>query len=1410
MAFRSVSLAAVLTLTTCAASEAKPLLRYTTQGDKVVDWTPLVERGHRIDKATRFGGAPSLAVERDKANRAALPYGCRWISRPVQVVSGQLYTVCAQVRTAGVSGGAVGFQVNFYRSPERAAAGAFTATAAFEKLVRTSVDWTFAAHTFRVPEGVEHAVVWLKADREFEGQAWFNQVHLVAGQGVPVPVTDTPPKVDGDLSDPAWKQALQCYGYYALGEPVTEVSTVMRVLFTKDAFYLAARCTEPNPDRMLRNAVANDDPNIWRDDSVELFVAAEPTSSDYHQFIFNTLGKHTDWYRKNLKYNARGVTSRVRVAGDRWTLEARIPLTNFVTGFVPGQDEEARRWRIGLCRNRYAGKVYHMHWGPRRQYHRPHNFVPIHAEAEPIALSVNLDYWTRAEAVDRKKNKVAFVDKPLFRELLTDEPRRFRKHTGFVWRHPFQASLETFALKYGLPYDREAFMKRYRDVGMGAYEVWWGSLDNAGYPTKPEVQQAVDRTGIPIYYYARFHGAIADPRVKHVPTVPRDSSHFGLVAGKRIIFDPDVLALAIEDLERTVRSNPKRLVGVSVGDEVFMIQDRLVQAMWELWHRKQITYPFLDREAERIRTEFGYGKYGPPEGHADKNPFRWIAMYKWFNEGCVRVTKRFGDTIRKLNPALIVASADDSLRYAYGVSRIAPHVDVWTGQLGHRHASADAFTYMFNTKRAHDTSGKPVWPAAHFENMHASHTANEIVALWSGVIASGGEGIQSWPSDHRGTRVRGLGQNIFTQYDYYGHPPRTDATLYVCKQLLSLPKVKFPKPEAAILQSNITAFSQPKWTGTETGDVMEGLYTLLGPRCGTWFEFVEDFQLLDGKKDLARYQAVFMPAAKFGTAKVVRQITDYVRDGGTLVIADPETFTFLDDGSDATGFLKTVAGVTLAGENAKALAGLSIRLTEQAGALGLRRGDLLTMASPVNAFAIKTAEGVQTLARYQNGGAAVTLHRFGKGRCFYFAFNPGALEVTKKQPWIELFRTLCKQMGLTTGRDIWRFQLPLLPEEKREVPKLTCLTGNHFQWWLNVTHEEQNAATAGMQYRYSRGPDRIPDAGGENGWIPFSKGDLTDRRTALRSVKQRIKEGDDRDWVVGFGPGPAMNITLDFGQGLTVDEFALVYTGVLPRVDVEASDDGRGWKRVGRFDARTVTTVDRHRVPLSSHKCRYLKLSFAPRQGELTLSEIEVWGQGAKLEGELADPAATGPRPEGHLIRNPGFEKVAKLDFRALHREITSRQWNLEGKLFPEGWALNWRAQKQAFITIVDGGAHTGRYCVKVWPAPGRTKKLPSLYSEKVPVGKPPVDVEVSVWARGKGRIGLTLYTYGLQRGQVKSIPFSGRKQFPLTGEWKKYTATLRVANDSIQHVRLALEHTPGKQGGECFYDDASLRMSGW
>jgi len=168
--------------------------------------------------------------------------------------------------------------------------------------------------------------------------------------------TQAPPELDGRLDDAGWKQARAYHLARTLdGAGDAPQPTEVRLLRDARTLYLAFRCTEPLLGKLQASRRGRDG-EIWRDDSIEVFIGAGDT---YYQFGVNAVGSTMDAQRKDASWNSgfRAAAARGRAA---WTAEMAIPLAA-----MAGEGEPPAKWTASFNRNRHAaGTWQESAWSP--------------------------------------------------------------------------------------------------------------------------------------------------------------------------------------------------------------------------------------------------------------------------------------------------------------------------------------------------------------------------------------------------------------------------------------------------------------------------------------------------------------------------------------------------------------------------------------------------------------------------------------------------------------------------------------------------------------------------------------------------------------------------------------------------------------------------------------------------------------------------------------------------------------------------------------------------------------------------------------------------------------------------------------------------------------------------------------
>jgi hypothetical protein len=131
--------------------------------------------------------------------------------------------------------------------------------------------------------------------------------------------------------------------------------TQVRVAWNDESLLVHMTCFEPKIENLVARAARNDAEEIWKDDSVELFLDSTEAAGKDLQFIVNSRGTVWDALRKGsslpdpLWNSAASVESRVDA--NRWTVLFRIPWSDL--GLTKAGS--GLKLKANFCRNREIG-----------------------------------------------------------------------------------------------------------------------------------------------------------------------------------------------------------------------------------------------------------------------------------------------------------------------------------------------------------------------------------------------------------------------------------------------------------------------------------------------------------------------------------------------------------------------------------------------------------------------------------------------------------------------------------------------------------------------------------------------------------------------------------------------------------------------------------------------------------------------------------------------------------------------------------------------------------------------------------------------------------------------------------------------------------------------------------------------
>jgi hypothetical protein len=646
----------------------------------------------------------------------------------------------------------------------------------------------------------------------------------------------------------------------------------------------------------------------------------------------------------------------------------------------------------------------------------------------------------------------------------------------------------------------------------------------------------------------------------------RDGSDYKY-EGYPFLCDPAVSKAFIKSIDKELKEHGDVIWAVSAGDEIYEHDEKTGV---ELFATKKNEYDFIRQADQEVKSKYGGGRYGMPQDLHDNNPFRWIAYRKWLNDRYTAIYKEFYRHAKAIKPDVLVASIDPiAFHHPFDFSRASEYCDILRHQLYPRRDSHFA-KFGFLTKLLVDLSGVEVWPCAHVEEYAASFTPEEVLEMIGQIFRNGGNGLDYYLDDTVGRRAKVK----YMQMEYFGAPDRWQIEMALASEMRKMKKLKFPKADCAILYSCDSYASQ---TGIPT-DEAEIAYMLLGPNAGSWFTFIDDYQIERRRVTLSDYKVIYVPFAPYERRDVVQQLADYIKAGGIMVCGDPFAFSYDDQGNK----------------------------------LDAARKELLGPKAPL--IGDPVIEAKPQKKNYPN----MTVRTLGKGRIYYFASNPFVRGSLSNKDCIKYFKQLQVKLGVKTDQKIWRFQFPTSLIKKPPLPSEECLTGNYIYWQGCTPLSLKNLEIAGT-YSYSLAPDSINDQGGIRD-IPFTRGDLTDRQGAPLAGNVDLGKSPLSDWVVQYKTKDSFNITFDLKNEYSVKKIKLFYShnGVRPGIRVDGSVDGRTWTPMGSIASVSESKADVRDVdiPLSGSPVRYLRINFDKRdEGNiLTLSEMEIWGNSSAVQ----------------------------------------------------------------------------------------------------------------------------------------------------------------------------------------------------
>jgi len=200
---------------------------------------------------------------------------------------------------------------------------------------------------------------------------------------------DEPPAIDGKLDDACWDEAIELSGFHVFGRAApAKYPTAMMLVTARDSLYIALRCAKGKGPFKFAATPYMRDGDVFKDDSVEIFLQPDPTSTKYYQFVVNPLGSRYDGTGRDRSWDGewKAAAAKTRTG---WSLELAIPFATLGAG----RPKPGEAWGFSVVRNEVAGGESSCWADLSAGFHDPANFGRL-VFSEPLRAEPRLAVLT--------------------------------------------------------------------------------------------------------------------------------------------------------------------------------------------------------------------------------------------------------------------------------------------------------------------------------------------------------------------------------------------------------------------------------------------------------------------------------------------------------------------------------------------------------------------------------------------------------------------------------------------------------------------------------------------------------------------------------------------------------------------------------------------------------------------------------------------------------------------------------------------------------------------------------------------------------------------------------------------------------------------------------------------------------
>jgi hypothetical protein len=156
------------------------------------------------------------------------------------------------------------------------------------------------------------------------------QTTLVEASSRPLvvcPKTNTPPQIDGQITDVCWQKATHIANFLSIkGDAFATEQSEVYTCYDQDNLYVAFKCYDSQMNKISAVKTVRDS-DVWTDDCVDVFLDPDLSRRYFYQLIVNAIGTQQDinvTETSDIKWNIKW-QSKTFKASDYWSVEIAIP-----------------------------------------------------------------------------------------------------------------------------------------------------------------------------------------------------------------------------------------------------------------------------------------------------------------------------------------------------------------------------------------------------------------------------------------------------------------------------------------------------------------------------------------------------------------------------------------------------------------------------------------------------------------------------------------------------------------------------------------------------------------------------------------------------------------------------------------------------------------------------------------------------------------------------------------------------------------------------------------------------------------------------------------------------------------------------------------------------------------------------